>query len=70
MSKAQLIIETDKLSRIKTNNILHFLLSLFTVGFWIPVWIIVAISNSIERGRCEKRISNISLQNEIRESKD
>jgi hypothetical protein len=28
----------------RTNHILHLLLSLVTLGFWIPVWIIVAIA--------------------------
>lgn len=29
-----------------TNHILHLLLSVFTFGLWIPVWIIVAIVNA------------------------
>lgn len=70
MSKAQLIIETDKLARIKTGHVLHLLLSIITAGLWIPIWIIVALNNAIERKRIEKRISEISLQNEIRESQD
>ena len=32
-------------NRKKTNHVLHLLLSLVTVGFWIPVWILVAINN-------------------------
>lgn len=26
-----------------TNHLLHFFISLFTIGFWIPVWIFTAI---------------------------
>ncbi len=26
-----------------TNHILHLILSLVTIGFWIPVWIVCAI---------------------------
>lgn len=29
-----------------TNHVLHLLLSIITVGLWIPVWIIVSISNA------------------------
>ena len=25
------------------NHLLHFILSLFTLGFWIPVWILVSV---------------------------
>jgi cytochrome c biogenesis protein CcdA len=28
------------------NHVLHLLLSIFTAGFWIPVWIVVAIFTS------------------------
>jgi len=27
------------------NHILHLLLTIFTMGFWIPVWLIVAIGS-------------------------
>jgi hypothetical protein len=39
----------------KTNHILHLILSVITVGLWLPVWVLVAISNSIERGKVERR---------------
>lgn len=29
----------------RTNHLLHLLLSLFTLGFWVPVWFIVALYN-------------------------
>ena len=27
----------------KPNHVLHFILSLFTIGLWIPIWILVSI---------------------------
>jgi hypothetical protein len=39
----------------RTNHVLHLIISIVTVGLWIPVWIIVAISNRIERGKVERR---------------
>lgn len=35
----------------KTNHILHFLISFFTGGFWLPVWILVTVSNNLETSR-------------------
>ena len=32
-----------------TNHILHLLLAVFTVGLWIPVWIIVALTSGEQR---------------------
>ncbi len=59
MNNAQLIIETDKLAKMKTSYILHLILSIITIGWWIPVWIIVGLNTVIERGRIEKRILKI-----------
>lgn len=30
----------------RTNHAFHLIMSIVTVGLWIPVWIIVAIANS------------------------
>ena len=32
-------------SKPKTNHVLHLLLSVFTLGLWLPVWLIIAVSN-------------------------
>lgn len=34
-----------------TSHVLHLLLSLISLGLWIPIWILVAISNSTQ-GQC------------------
>jgi len=34
------------------NNLLHAITTLFLCGLWIPVWIIVAVSNSSTPYRC------------------
>lgn len=34
------------------NHILHLLLSVVTVGFWIPVWLLVAIGSDLGTYRC------------------
>lgn len=46
------------LSRKKrTNHVLHFLLSIVTIGFWVVVWILVALSNSMENARIDRKIA-------------
>lgn len=56
MNNAKIMIEMDKLSRQRTNNILHLLLSVVTAGLWLPVWLLIAVNNAVERGRIERRI--------------
>ena len=34
---------------MKTNHILHLIISLLTAGAWIPVWIIISMVNSSRR---------------------
>jgi len=39
----------------KTNHILHLLLSILTLGLWVPVWVFVAINNLAERKKIDLR---------------
>lgn len=32
----------------RTSHVLHVLLAIVTMGFWIPVWILVHLSNSTQ----------------------
>ncbi len=40
-----------------TNHVLHLLLSIFTAGFWVIVWILVAVSNSSENAKIDRDIA-------------
>ena len=42
-----------------TSHVLHLILSLITVGFWVPVWIIVTLSNSIENRRIDREVGKL-----------
>jgi hypothetical protein len=39
----------ERISKTYPNHILHFLLSIFTGGFWIIIWIFVTVSTNLER---------------------
>jgi len=56
MTEAQLIA---KRGDHKTAHILHLVLSVITVGFWIPVWILVAVSHASERNKIDKKLGQI-----------
>ena len=47
MNGAQLEHQTDTTAVLvtghKANHILHFLISVFTAGLWIPVWFLIAL---------------------------
>ena len=43
----------------KTSHVLHFLMSLVTAGLWLPIWIIVALSNSSENGKIERKLEKL-----------
>ena len=42
-----------------TSHVLHLILSIVTVGLWVPVWIIVTLSNSIENRRIDREVSKL-----------
>jgi len=39
-----------------TSHVLHLLLSVLTAGLWVPVWLLVAVSNANERQKIEKKL--------------
>jgi len=45
------LMENEK----KVNHVLHLLLSLITLGFWIPLWFIVCLSVTIENSGIKSR---------------
>lgn len=42
----------------KTNHLLHLILSILTVGFWIVIWVLVAASNGSENARIDREINS------------
>lgn len=46
-------------SKKKTNHILHLILTLLTFGFWVIVWVIVAINNNNYNSRIESEMGQI-----------
>lgn len=42
-----------------TSHVLHLTLSIVTVGLWIPVWVIVALSNSIYNARIDRKADKL-----------
>ena len=43
----------------KTAHVLHFLMSLVTGGLWLPVWLLIALSHAIERGRIDRKLGRM-----------
>lgn len=52
-SGARVEAQTDIMAVIvrghRTNHVLHFLVSLFTIGFWLPVWFLLTIFGGEKR---------------------
>lgn len=42
-----------------TMHLLHLVLSVITVGFWVLPWIIVTLSNSIENAKIDRQINKL-----------
>lgn len=53
MNESQLLA---KRADHKTSHILHVILSVITGGLWIPVWLIVAISNASQRAAIDRQL--------------
>ena len=40
--------------RQEPNHILHLLITVFTLGFWLPVWFLVIVVGVMTRWRCQE----------------
>lgn len=40
----------------KTNHILHLILSVFSAGLWVPLWIMITIINAMHRGEIDREL--------------
>jgi len=44
------------------NHVMHAILSIMTVGFWLPVWLIVTIQAGYRCGRCEATTASSAIR--------
>ena len=49
-----------KRAEYKTNHLLHLVLSIITAGLWVPIWILKAIGNSIERSFIDHQLNKLN----------
>ena len=40
-----------------TSHVLHLILSIISCGLWLPIWLLVVISNSLENSKIDRRIT-------------
>ncbi len=48
----------------RTSHVLHLILSILTLGFWAFIWLIVALSNSLENWKINRKIDALIAQAE------
>ena len=63
LSYEQHMIMNLEIDKFKTNHILHLILSLFTAGFWLIIWAIVAASNTNEANKIRTKNGIAEEQN-------
>ena len=50
-----------EMRRKKTSHIFHLIFSVLTGGLWIVIWLLCALSNSLENRKLDKQIDRILL---------
>ena len=45
-----------KRAHYQTNHTLHLLLSVISLGCWLPVWALVSLSNYLEREKIDREL--------------
>ena len=44
----------------QTAHLLHLILSVITLGIWIPIWILVALSHANERAKIDRQLKALA----------
>ena len=60
MTTEEMLIAQNNLNQAKTNHILHLILSIITVGLWIPIWVIITLNNNSKKTIIENDIKGKS----------
>ena len=58
----EVAITLQAIQQNEVSHLLHLFLSLITFGIWIPVWILVTISASIEQKRLSLKLKKLMNQ--------
>jgi hypothetical protein len=53
--------ERTRLEKYRTSHFKHFVLSVLTLGIWLPVWLLVSASNANERMKSQKRLDSLEM---------
>lgn len=50
-----------EMRRKKTSHIFHLIFSILTGGLWIVIWILCALSNSLENRKLDQQIDRLLI---------
>ena len=59
MNDSETLMMLARRNDYRTSHVLHLLLSILTVGIWVPVWLLVTLSNAIERRKIDYRLRKV-----------
>ena len=65
MNNTEQIILAQRLARYETNHLLHLVMTILSmlialgIPWYLPIWLLVAVSNAVERARIERKIRRI-----------
>lgn len=47
----------------KTNHLLHLIVSFLTVGLWVPVWVLIALLDSLTNMNINRKLRKLERSN-------
>jgi len=65
MNTTEQLILAQRLAHYETSHVLHLVLTLlsmligFGVPWYLPVWLLVAVSNALERAKIERKMRKL-----------
>lgn len=65
MNTTEQLILAQRLAHYETSHVLHLVLTLlsmligFGIPWYLPIWMLIALSNAVERGKIERKMRSL-----------
>jgi hypothetical protein len=65
MNTTEQLILAQRIAHYETSHVLHLVLTLismligFGIPWYLPIWMLIALSNAVERGKIERKMRKL-----------
>lgn len=51
-------------SKKQTSHVVHLLVCLLTIGMWLPIWVLIGVSNSLHNSSVDRKLNKLAKESQ------